>query len=249
MTSKLTKLGCSRPKLDRNQTSLPILSTSVLNLDTNLTNFGTHPLEADLTELEPQSQKLVDYQSKLKASLPRLFINRPAAAATEPASLDVKYQPPILDNLGTQQVREPTKDLFQVMTHTITISWQFTGRAHQKAHFSQFWGLVGFYQCRTCPATCGQAGGVGSYWGQPDCWAAGIHPWQQPTVSSCHANLKFKTGHFYSRPKLKSLTITLVNLTKLQKEESVSKAVLGLHELKVSNADEDAKVLLMILKR
>lgn len=43
--------------------------------------------------------------------------------------------------------------------------------------------------------------------------------------------------------------MTLVNLTKLQKEESISRAVLGLHELKVSNADEDVKVLLMILKR
>ena len=41
--------------------------------------------------------------------------------------------------------------------------------------------------------------------------------------------------------------MTLVNLTKLQKEESISKAVLGLHELKVSNSDEDVKVLLIIL--
>ena len=177
MTTKLTKLGCSRRKLDRNQTILPILSTSVLNLDTNLPNFGTHPLEADLTKLEPQPQRLVAYQSKLKASLPRLSIYRPAVAATKPASLSVEHQTPFLDNLGTQQVGKPTKDLLQVMTHIITISWQFAGWPHQKAHFSQFWGLVGFYQCRTCPATCGQAGGVGSYWGQPGCWAAGIHPW------------------------------------------------------------------------
>ena len=130
-----SKLGCNQPKLD---TSFPIVGSSVLNVDTNLPKLGTHPLEADLTKLEPQSQKLVAYQSKLKGSLPRLSINRPAVAATKPASLGVKHQTPSLDNLGTQQVGKPTEDFLQVMTHIITISWQFAGWAHQKANFSQF---------------------------------------------------------------------------------------------------------------
>ena len=40
--------------------------------------------------------------------------------------------------------------------------------------------------------------------------------------------------------------MTLVDLTKLQKKDSISKAVLGLHQLKVSNVDEDVKMVLMI---
>ena len=132
MTSKLIKLGCSQPKLDP---SFPIVGSSVLNLDTKLSELGTHPLEASLTKLEPWSQKMVAYQSKLEASLPRLSItNRPPIMATKPTSLSVKDQTQCVDNLGRQQVGKPRK----VMTHTTTTSWQFAGWVHQKANFGRF---------------------------------------------------------------------------------------------------------------
>ena len=113
MTSKLIKLGCSRPKLDP---SFPKVGTNVLNLENTLSELGTHPLEVSLTKLEPWSQKMVAYQSKLEATLPRFSITNQPPMATKPTSLSVKDQTQFVDNLGRQQVGKPRK----VMTHTTT---------------------------------------------------------------------------------------------------------------------------------
>ena len=40
--------------------------------------------------------------------------------------------------------------------------------------------------------------------------------------------------------------MTLVDLTKLQKKDTINKAVLGLHELKVSNVDESESACLLV---